>query len=275
MSLGTIGFIGGGNMASSLIGGLIAHGCEPSSIVVSDTDAAKLASLEQRFGITRCADNAEAAGRADTVVFAVKPQGMGSVVREVAEAGRTARPLFVSIAAGVRASDIARWLAYDAAIVRTMPNTPALVRNGATALFANAFVSDAERERAETIMGAVGLTLWVEQEDLLDAVTAVSGSGPAYFFLLMELMEEAGASLGLPREDARALTLQTALGAARMAIESGEPPATLRANVTSPQGTTERAINTFIDGGLDRLVRAALHAARRRAVELGEALGKD
>lgn len=262
-------------MATSLIGGLIADGCEPGTIFVADTDRGKLRALESRFRIGACTSNGDAVSRADTVVFAVKPQGMGDVVREVADAGRLRAPLFVSIAAGVRGSDIMRWLGFDAAIVRTMPNTPALVRNGATALFANEFVRPDQHARAESIMRAVGLTLWVDDEHLLDAVTAVSGSGPAYFFLLMELMEDAGVSLGLTREDARALTLQTALGAARMALESTEPPATLRARVTSPGGTTERAVNAFMDGGLQRLVVEALGGARQRAVELGEALGKD
>lgn len=269
----SIAFIGGGNMAASLIGGLAATGTPTDRIWVSDQDREKLDALAARFGIRAAADNAEAVRNADTVVLAVKPQNMEAATTDAGAAAREREPLVVSIAAGIRVPHIVGWLGYDAAVVRTMPNTPALVGEGATALFANPRVSDAQRERAEAILRAVGLTIWVDREDLLDAVTAVSGSGPAYYFLLMELMEECGVALGLERETARALTLQTAFGAARIAREGGEPPATLRARVTSPGGTTAAAIETLQAGGIEALLQDALRAARDRSVELGG--GKD
>ena len=218
-------------------------------------------------------DNAHATARADTVVLAVKPQVMRTVTEALADAVREKSPLVVSIAAGVLEADIARWLGGKPAIVRCMPNTPALLGAGATGLYANAQVSATQRSAAEQIMRAAGVTLWVEDEAQLDAVTAVSGSGPAYFFLLMELMEKVGAELGLDPAAARTLTLHTALGAARMALEAGEAPATLRQRVTSPNGTTHAAVTSFLEGGLEARVRDALNAARDRAVELGRELG--
>jgi len=275
MSVKSIAFIGGGNMATSLVGGLIANGSAPDTIWVADPDTAKLEALQARFEGRPSADNLTVVRRADTLLFAVKPQVMGAVVRGVAEVVRERQPLVISIAAGVREPAISHWLGYDAAVVRAMPNTPALVGSGATALFANRFVSAERKSAAESVLRAAGLTLWVEDEDQLDAVTAVSGSGPAYYFELMELMEEAGCQIGLERETARMLVLQTALGAARMALESSEPPATLRARVTSPGGTTECAINVLDEGGIRQLYVEAIKAARDRSAELGEILGKD
>lgn len=275
MSDGIISFIGGGNMATSLVGGLIADGRDPASIYVTDTDASKLEALADAFRVQTSSDNEEAVRHASTVVLAVKPQVMATVVRSVAAAGQAHRPLFVSIAAGVREPDILRWLGYDASIVRSMPNTPALVGSGATALYANPHVSDEQRSHAESVLRAVGLTVWVKDEHLLDAVTALSGSGPAYLFLLMESMERAGIALGLSKDHARMLTIQTAFGAAKMALESSEPPATLRARVTSPGGTTERALDTLMAGGLEQLMHEALEAAHGRSVELGHEFGKD
>ena len=275
MSDGIISFIGGGNMATSLIGGLIADGRDPASIYVTDLDSAKLDSLAQRFRVQTSTDNDEAVRFANTVVFAVKPQVMATVVKAVAAAAEQHRPLFISIAAGVREPDIRRWLGYDAAIVRSMPNTPALVGSGATALYANPHVSDEQRNLAESVLRAVGLTVWVDDEDLLDAVTALSGSGPAYFFLIMESMERAAVALGLSREDARMLTIQTAFGAAKMALESSDAPATLRTRVTSPGGTTERAVDALITGGIEQLMHEALGAAHGRSIELGREFGGD
>ncbi|NIR29139.1 MAG: pyrroline-5-carboxylate reductase [Gammaproteobacteria bacterium] len=274
MATQTITFIGGGNMASSLIGGLIADGTRGETLWVSDPDEERLGTLSEHFDVHTTGDNREAATRGETVIFAVKPQVMADVVREVAGELKRRQPLIVSIAAGVREPDIRRWLGYDAAIVRVMPNTPALLRTGASGLYANAKVSPAQRNRAESVLRAVGVTVWLEDEGLMDAVTAVSGSGPAYFFLLMELMERAGNDLGLPRETARLLTLQTAMGAAKMALESADEPAALRERVTSPGGTTERALQTLLEGGLERLITDALRAARERATELGEMLGR-
>jgi pyrroline-5-carboxylate reductase len=275
MTDGIISFIGGGNMAASLIGGLIADGRDPASIYVSDVDTAKLEALADAFRIQTSSDNEEAVSLASAVVFAVKPQVMAPVVKGVAVPGKAHRPLFVSIAAGVREPDILRWLGFDAAIVRSMPNTPALVGSGATALYANPFVSDEQRNLAESVLRAVGLTLWVDDEDLLDAVTALSGSGPAYYFFLMESMERAGIALGLSKDQARVLTIQTAFGAAKMALESSDPPATLRARVASPGGTTESALDTLMVGGMEQLVHKALQAARDRSIELGSEFGHD
>jgi len=275
MSEGIISFIGGGNMATSLVGGLIADGRDPASIYVTDADASKLETLADAFRVQTSTDNEEAVRHASTVVFAVKPQVMAAVVTGVAAAGQAHRPLFVSIAAGVREPDILRWLGYDASIVRSMPNTPALVGSGATALYANRHVSDEQRSQAESVLRAVGLTVWVEDEHLLDVVTALSGSGPAYFFLLMECMERAGVALGLTKDHARMLTIQTAFGAAKMALESSDAPATLRTRVTSPGGTTERALDSLMAGGMEQLIHEALEAAHDRSVELGREFGKE
>jgi len=273
MDASTIAFIGGGNMAASLIGGLIAHGHPADGIWVTDPDVERLRLCQEQFSVCTSGDNAQAAARADTVVLAVKPQVMRPVTEALAHTVRERRPLVLSIAAGVREVDLARWLGGNAAIVRCMPNTPALLGAGATGLYANSQVSATQRSAAEEIMRAAGITLWVEDEALLDAVTAVSGSGPAYYFLLMELMEKVGTELGLDAADARTLTLHTALGAARMALEAGEAPADLRRRVTSPNGTTHAAVTSFLDGGLEGTVRAALTAARDRAEELGRELG--
>jgi pyrroline-5-carboxylate reductase len=275
MTDGIISFIGGGNMATSLIGGLVADGRDPASIYVADIDTAKLEALADAYRVQTSTDNEEAVSLASTVVFAVKPQMMASVVQGVAVPGKAHRPLFVSIAAGVRESDILRWIGFDAAIVRSMPNTPALVGSGATALYANPFVSQGQRSLAESVLRAVGLTLWVDHENLLDVVTAVSGSGPAYYFLLMEYMERTGISMGLSKDNARTLTIQTAFGAAKMALESSDSPATLRTRVASPGGTTERALDTLMAGGMEHLIHGAMEAARDRAVELGHEFGRD
>lgn len=275
MTNGIISFIGGGNMATSLIGGLIADGRDPASIYVTDVDPAKLLSLAEAFRVQTSSDNDEAVRLAGTVVFAVKPQVMSSVVKGVAAAALAHRPLFISIAAGVREPDIRRWLGFDAAIVRSMPNTPALVGSGATALYANVQVTHEQRSLAESVMRAVGLTVWVEDEHLLDAVTALSGSGPAYFFLIMEAMERAGTALGLSKDHARMLTIQTAFGAAKMALESSDSPAVLRTRVTSPGGTTESAIDALVTGGMEHLMQKALEAAHARSVELGSEFGRN
>jgi pyrroline-5-carboxylate reductase len=275
MDAACIAFIGGGNMAASLIGGLVAQDHPADRIWVTDPAVERLRHNQERFAVCTTSDNRQAASRAEILVLAVKPQIMRPVVEDLRASVAQRQPLVLSIAAGVREADIQRWLGGESAIVRCMPNTPALLGAGASALYANERVSATQRSAAEEIMRAAGTTLWVDEEAVLDAVTAVSGSGPAYFFLLMELMEKAGTELGLEPAAARALTLQTALGAARMAVESGEAPATLRQRVTSPGGTTERAVNSFLEGGLEAAVRTALGAARDRAVELGEQLGED
>ncbi|MDX1656457.1 MAG: pyrroline-5-carboxylate reductase [Candidatus Competibacteraceae bacterium] len=268
-----IAFIGGGNMARSLIGGLIQDGAQPGSIRVSDPNEAQLQALAQQLGVETFTDNASAVAGAQVVVLAVKPQALGEVARNLAGAIQPHRPLIVSIAAGVRAGDLEAWLGGELPLVRTMPNTPSLVGSGATGLYANPRVDDRQRQMAESLLRAVGLTVWVDDEALLDAVTAVSGSGPAYFFLVMEALEEAGRQLGLEERTAHLLALQTAFGAAKMALESTEGPFDLRQRVTSPGGTTERAIQTLEDGGLRKLFATALKAAAERSRELGDLLG--
>lgn len=260
-------------MATSLVGGLVANGHPREAIWVTDVDARRLEQLQDKFRVNTTGDNNLAVRRAETVVLAVKPQVISTVLSDIAQSANETAPLLVSIAAGVRERDILRGLGYDAAVVRSMPNTPALLGCGATALYANAFVSAEQRSRAENILHAVGITAWVEDESLLDAVTAVSGSGPAYYFFLMELMERIGVELGLSPETARSLVLQTALGAARMANETVDPPETLRRKVTSPGGTTEAALKRLSAGDFEAALRQALEAARDRAVALGEELG--
>ncbi len=269
----TIAFLGGGNMATSLIGGLIADGWAPERIYAADPDPVQRESVRSRFPVHTTDDNVAAVLASDVVVLAVKPQVLRPVAEEVAEAVRQRSALVVSIAAGAREPDIRTWLGGEAAVVRAMPNTPALVQTAATALYANSRVTGTQRDLAETLLRAVGLTLWLEDEALMDAVTALSGSGPAYFFRVMEALERAGTALGLSPEHARLLTLQTALGAAKMALESSDPPQMLRRRVTSPGGTTERALAVLDEGGLDRLFHEALGAATRRARELADEMG--
>jgi pyrroline-5-carboxylate reductase len=270
----TIGFIGGGNMATSLLGGLVGDNCQPGNIQVAEPDAARREALASRYGITTTADNNALAAAVDVVVLAVKPQVMPEVCRGIADTVQEKQPLILSIAAGLRIADIDRWLGGNCAIVRTMPNTPALVQSGATALFANDRVSTGQRELAEGVMRSVGLTLWLERESQMDAVTALSGSGPAYFFLIIELLQQAGVKLGLSEESARLLAVQTAFGAAKMALESPEESTTLRERVTSPGGTTERAIGILEEGGIRALFVKALEGARDRAGELAVQLGE-
>lgn len=269
-----ITFIGGGNMAHSLIGGLIADGVPADRLSVAEPDALKREKLSRRFGVACHAGNAEAAAGADVVVLAIKPQVMAAVVKDIGSGISADGPLIISIAAGIRVADIARWTGSAPAIVRVMPNTPALLGCGASALFANPATSAAQRETAEAILRAVGIAVWVEQEELLDPVTAVSGSGPAYFFLLMELIQEEAVRLGLPRDAARVLTLQTALGAARMALESDEPIADLRERVTSPGGTTAAALDILTRPAFRDAVAQAVRAACQRAGELADEFGK-
>jgi pyrroline-5-carboxylate reductase len=270
-----IAFIGGGNMARSLVGGLIADGMPPARLQVAEPDPARRAALEQEFGIRCTADNAAAAARAEVVVLAVKPQVMPGVARELSRplAGRGA--LAISIAAGIRSVDLARWLGDAAAVIRAMPNTPALLGCGATVLCAGPGTRPAHREQAEAILRAVGSVSWVEDEAQMDTVTALSGSGPAYFFLLTEAMADGAAELGMAPELARLLAVETALGAARMAIESDDDIAALRRRVTSPGGTTEAALEALEDGGFRALVAGALARAQARSRELADRFGTE
>jgi pyrroline-5-carboxylate reductase len=260
-----IAFIGAGNMASSLISGLIASGHSPANISASDPAAAQLDKL-RALGVVTCAANDEAVRSAEVVVLAVKPQVLGTVLGGLS--ALTPKQLIVSIAAGIPISSLQSWTAPDQAIVRCMPNTPALLGAGITALFANDQATTEQRALAEAVLAAAGTTLWVESEALLDAVTAVSGSGPAYFFYLMEAMVEAGVALGLDEQTAKTLTIETAYGAALMAREGTAAPATLRANVTSPGGTTERALSILEAADSRGIINAALAGAAERAREL-------
>lgn len=270
-----ITFLGGGNMARSLIGGMLQHGFEAGQICVADPNPAQRDALAGSFAVRVTGNNADAVSNAEAVVFAVKPQVFRSATQSVAGDLARSKPLVISIAAGIAEPDIRRWLGYDAAIVRAMPNTPALVGSGASALFANRFVTPVQRTLATSLLEAVGIALWLDDERHMDAVTAVSGSGPAYFFLLMEVMQAAAIELQLPPETARKLVLQTALGAARMASASEVDAAALRQQVTSPGGTTAAAIKVLQDADIGGLFRRALTAARDRGTELSREFGKD
>lgn len=269
-----IAFIGAGNMARAIIGGLLENGFAAANIWASEPEASRLEDLAAQ-GLNTTTDNHAAVAAADLVVLAVKPQIMQAVVTELAATAQTHRPLFVSIAAGITLEALDRWLGGNAAVVRCMPNTPSLVQTGASGLFANDRVSALQREQATQVLQAVGIALWVQSEAELDAVTAVSGSGPAYYFLMMEAMTAAGVKLGLSEATARNLTLQTALGAARMASSSDVDAAELRRRVTSPKGTTEQAILTFQAQGLEATVEQAMTACRDRAIEMAEELCTD
>lgn len=271
----TLCFVGAGNMAKSLIGGLIASGYPKDNIIATDPTEAQRNQVTETFGIACFADNDAAIERSDIVILSVKPQILQVVCKSIKNSVQSKQPLIISVAAGIRTGDIDRWLGGDQAIVRTMPNTPALIQTGATGLYANSRVSAQQKEQAEQIMRAAGLAIWVNEEQQLDAVTALSGSGPAYYFLFMEAMENAAQALGLDAKTAHLLTIQTALGAAKMVLESREDCATLRKNVTSPNGTTEQAINTFETEGLREMVANAMQAAHNRATELADELGDD
>jgi pyrroline-5-carboxylate reductase len=270
-----IAFIGAGNMATSIIGGLIAKGVPPRSIIASDPYPQSLAKLTATAPVRVTNDNNEAISNADVVVLAVKPQVMKPVLEALEPAAQDNKPLFISIAAGIESRSINKWLGGNMAIVRCMPNTPALVQTGATALYANEHVQDQQRENAHQILRAVGIALWVNDENQLDAVTAVSGSGPAYFFMVMEAMQRAGEQLGLTPDIARQLTLQTALGSAQMAIASDVDAAELRRRVTSPNGTTFEAIKVFENGGLQSLFTEAMTACRDRSISLADEMDRD
>lgn len=260
-------------MAGSLVAGLVGDGLDPAQIRVSDPDSGKRQALADNFGITPYADNHAAVAGADVVALAVKPQILRVVAEELVDSVQAERPLVISVAAGIRSADLSRWLGGNVAVVRAMPNTPALVRSGATALYANSRVSAEQRDLAESVLRAVGLTLWLDDEAQMDAVTALSGSGPAYFFLIMEALQDAAQQLGLPAQTAHLLTLQTAFGAAKMALESTDDPAMLRQRVTSPGGTTERALEVLENGALRGLFLKALQAAAARSRELAEQAG--
>jgi pyrroline-5-carboxylate reductase len=268
---GPIAFIGGGNMARSLIGGLNARGAPGATIHVAEPVADLREALARDFGVQVYDDATAAVAAARIWLFAVKPQVMREVCGTLASQAQASRPLVVSIAAGITAVQLERWLGGNIAVVRAMPNTPALLGAGISGLYANARVDADGRAQAEALLSAAGETVWIDDEAKMDAVTAVSGSGPAYVFLLAEAMQAAAEAEGLPAEAARALVLQTVLGAARMLTESGEPAVELRRRVTSPGGTTQAAIEMFEAGGFRDLVAQAIRTATERGRQLSAA----
>lgn len=273
MNTPTIAMIGTGNMGSSLIGGLIKNGHPADKIIATDPSEEKLQHMLETFGIQVTKDNHAAAAIADVIIFAVKPQVFGLVAAPLHDLMQHRKPLVMSIAAGVRAESIEQWLGGRAAVVRVMPNTPALIGVGASALYANKYATDDQRNIAESIMRAVGIAVWVDDEKQMDTVTALSGSGPAYFFLILEALQNAAVDLGLPAATAQLLAQQTALGAALMAIDSTHTPAELRQHVTSPGGTTEKAVNVLEEKNIRDIFKQALTAAKLRSEELANLLG--
>lgn len=265
-----ISFIGAGNMAFALIKGMLSKGIKAARIQVSDKSQERLNLVQSEWPLKTSTDNLTACERADIVILAVKPQVLDKVLEEIAPVLSEKKPLIISIAAGINVEKIKALTFDEAAIVRAMPNTPAMVQTGATGLFANSFVSEQQKAIASDLLSAVGLVKWVENEALIDSVTALSGSGPAYFFYLMESMIAAGKALGLDETTAKDLTLQTALGAAHLAITSGENPQQLRKNVTSPGGTTEAALNYLNSQNVSEDIQNALKAAQQRSIELSQ-----
>jgi pyrroline-5-carboxylate reductase len=268
----TISFIGAGNMASAIIGGMLDNGYQAGNIWVSAPDDSHLQALRDRFGVSVTTDNRHCAQQADMVVLAVKPQVMAEVCRDIAPVVQNTRPLMVSIAAGLASDTLDSWLGGGLPLVRVMPNTPSLVGKGAAGLFANAAVTGEQKTMVQSVFESIGSALWVDDEEQLHGVTALSGSGPAYFFLMLEALEAAATDAGIAPKTARELAIQTMAGAAEMAARSEHDPAQLKRNVMSPGGTTERAINTFEDGGMRDLVQKAYNAAFERSQEMSKEL---
>jgi pyrroline-5-carboxylate reductase len=268
-----LAFIGGGNMAGALISGLTKRGLPPDRVMVADPSQEQLERVARDYGVQTAADNAGAVQGAEVVVLAVKPQQMRGVALSLAPHLASGRPLVLSVAAGIPHASLARWFGPQIPVIRTMPNRPALNGFGATGLFAPAGVGAAYRALAESIMAAVSATVWVEHESQMDTVTAVSGSGPAYFFLFMEALEAAAHERGLPTDVAHRLTLETAFGAAQMARQSADSLATLREQVTSKGGTTAAALEVLNGAGLRAIVAHAVAAADRRSAELAAEFG--
>ena len=269
-----IAFIGGGNMASALIAGLANKLTAGANIHVADPNAEALARLRQQFGVTTASGADAAVSAADVIVLAVKPQSMREVAAQLLPLIDPARqPLIVSIAAGIRGADLSRWLGGYGAIVRCMPNTPALIGMGITGMAATAGVSAAQKQAADDILRAVGPTVWLDDESRIDAVTAVSGSGPAYVFYFIEAMQQAALELGLNAEQGKQLALATFAGAAQLAVQSTEPVSLLRERVTSKGGTTYAALTSMEDSGVKAAIVKAMKAAAQRGKEMGDELG--
>lgn len=267
-----IGIIGAGNMARSLVSGLIESGFKPNRILVSDRNEEKRALFSEQFKVATRHSNIDIANSADILVLAVKPKDMRALTQEIKEAIQKRKPLIVSIVTGIQTEHFEDWLGSHIPIVRAMPNTPALLRVGATGLYANTRVSEEQKNSAESLMRAVGITVWVNHEHDLDIVAALSGSGPAYFYLVMEALQQSAESMGLPKKISQLLTVQTALGAARLALESDSDLAELRQHVTAKGGITEKALDVLEDGEIRLLFKKAVMAARDRSVEIGHQL---
>lgn len=272
----TISFIGAGNMASAIIGGMLDSGFKAGNIWASAPNDDHLQAIRKRFGISVTTDNRYCAQQADMVVLAVKPQAMANVCRDIAPIAQNTRPLMVSIAAGLGTDTLDEWLGGGLPIARVMPNTPSLVGKGAAGLFANTSVTSDQKKMVQSVFEGIGIAVWVEDEALLHGVTALSGSGPAYFFLMLESLEAAATEAGVNPETARLLAIQTMAGAAEMAAKSEHDPAQLKKNVMSPGGTTEQAVNTFEEGGMRNLVKKAYNAAYKRSEKMAKELaGKE
>lgn len=267
-----ISFIGCGNLSTSLVRGLLASGYPKEKIWVSNRSVEKNQTLRETLGVHATENNHEAAKHAEVIVLGVKPQQMQAVVTDIALIVQEKKPLIISVAVGISTEMLSTWLGGDCAIVRSMPNTPALVSAGASGLYANRHVTESQKEFAESVHRAVGVAIWVNQESLIDVVAALSGSGPAYFFYMIEAMQTVAVKLGLPEKDARLLALQTALGASKLAIESEEDVVALRKKVTSPKGTTEQAIKVFDDQQFPSIIEEGMRATIARAQELVKSL---
>lgn len=270
-----LAFIGAGNMARSLIGGLIEKGYSAGAITVSDINNDMLLQLEQDFSVKTSTDNVAVVSNADVVVLAVKPHIVKLIIEQIKSVIPKRQPVIISIAAGVREKDISRWIGNNHPVIRCMPNTPSLIGAGASGLFANDYVTDEQKQLAQTMLDATGISHWVEEEGLLDSITALSGSGPAYFFFLAECMTDAAVKLGLDKELAETLANQTAFGAARMLVETGTDAKQLRENVTSKGGTTEAAINSFESSEMRDIIYKGMESAYKRSIELGSKLGEE
>lgn len=272
MKKAKIAFLGAGNMARSIIAGLV-NDYDPNLIWAADRNTDKLTALETQYRINTDKDVLKVTELVDIVILSVKPQSLPELAHLIAPIAQKKHPLMISIAAGITTQDLNSWLGHKTAIVRAMPNTPALIQAGATGLYANANVSKAQRDMAESIMRSVGVVAWVEEEHLIDAVIAIAGSAPAYYFLFMEILQSLGESMGLDAKTAYLLTLQGAYGSTKLALETGTPLKDLRAQVTSKGGTTEAALNSFAKDDVHALFKHAVEACRQRSVELSKQFG--
>lgn len=268
-----IGFIGGGNMATSLIGGLVDGDHATSDIIIYEPNSDKAKQLARQFQVTIASDNTALIQQSDVIVMAVKPQVLQQVLSPLAESFNTHKPLIISVVAGIQISSIENWLNGQYAIVRVMPNTPALIGQGASALVANERVNQGQRSIAASLLASVGITVWLDNEMDIDNVTALSGSGPAYFMLFIKCLIDAAVNSGMEENTAKNLAIQTAIGAAQLVAQSEDSLETLINNVTSPNGTTEAALNAFAQANLPNVINHAFNAAKRRSQELADELG--